>query len=272
VSSRRRHRGYTLAELMVMILIIAVMFALLVPMINQNRGIYCRVDCQHNMKNIVLAILGYVNQKNVFPPSGMFMEDAAALAFLTPGSPTYGQGAGSVIPTYLPGQKSQRGVPMYSWVVPILPHLDEQELFNQWTTFTNDPSGHPTAVAYDDPTNYGVAGQDSNAKIAETSLKILQCPDDNTVETGRGNMSYVVNGGFALWHASPLAWAGSPVDGGGKPGAPTIWTMGDDDPINVTRKLGVMFMESTFPQGLANAPPIPWNVRTYASQQDDQEV
>ncbi len=74
-----------------------------------------------------------------------------------------------------------------------------------------------TAVAYDDPTVY-VAGQFSNAKIAETALRILQCPDDNTIKIGRGNLSYVVNGGFALWHASPLAWAGSPVDGGGKTG------------------------------------------------------
>ena len=157
MSSRRRHRAYTLTEMLVMIFIIAVMFALLMPWIKQQPVDSHRSKCANHMKNIVLAILGYVNQKNVFPPSGMFMEDAATLAFLTPGSPTYGQGAGSVIPTYLPGQKSQRGVPMYSWVVPILPYLDNQELFNQWTMFTNDRHGHPTAVAYDDPTNY-VAG------------------------------------------------------------------------------------------------------------------
>ena len=45
-------------------------------------------------------------------------------------------------------------------------------------------------------------------------------------------------------------------------GAPMIWTTGDADPISVTQKLGVMFMESTFPPNLANAPQIPWNVKT----------
>jgi prepilin-type processing-associated H-X9-DG protein len=90
----------------------------------------------------------------------------------------------------------------------------------------------------------------------------LRCPDDNTFQTDQGNVSYVVNGGFALWHADPRAWAASPVDGGGKIGAPMIWTIAGGDPISVTRKLGVMFMESMFPPGLANAPPIPWNVKS----------
>ena len=98
---------------------------------------------------------------------------------------------------------------MYSWVLPILPNLDSQELYNQWTMFnpgTTTGTG-PTAVAYYDNTNY-VQGQASNNTIAETSLKILQCPDDNTVQTGQGNLSYVVNGGFALWHAVPYGWVG----------------------------------------------------------------
>ena len=184
MSARRHFRGFTLAELMVVIVIIAVMIFLFLPLLNQNRGDGRRARCQNNMKNIVLAIIGHANQKNVFPPSGMFMEDAETLAFLTPGSPTFGQGTGSVIPTYLPGQHSQRGVPMYSWVVPILANLDKQELFDQWTIFTNGPSGNPTAVAYDDPTNY-VTEQLSNARIAEISFKLLQCPSDNSVQARR---------------------------------------------------------------------------------------
>jgi len=192
MSSRRCDRGYTLTEMMMVIFIIALMFALLMPFMKQTHFDGRRAQCQNNMKNIDLAILEYVNQNNLFPPSGMFMEDAETLAFLTPGSPTHGQGTGSVIPTYLPGQTSQRGVPMYSWVVPILPYLDSQELAMQWTAFTNDPSGHPTAVAYDNPAvfaagqnawrsqNYAPLPSDnpdvvaarltSNARIAETTL------------------------------------------------------------------------------------------------------
>ena len=87
---------------------------------------------------------------------------------------------------------------------------------------------------------------------------MLRCPDDNTVQTGQGNLSYAVNGGFNLWHAIPYGWDGSLIDGGGvalgstkSPGL--IW-----DPtgssllvtIGITQKLGVMFLETGFPQGV----------------------
>ena len=128
----------------------------------------------------------------------------------------------------------------------------------------NHTAAVPTSVAYYDPTNY-VLGQASNAKLSEISLKILQCPDDNTVQVGQGNLSYVVNGGFALWHAVPIGWVGSTVDGGAHRLAPSIWAPSATTflgTIGTTQKLGVMFIESSFPQGTSSAPRIPWNVRS----------
>ena len=121
-----------------------------------------------------------------------------------------------------------RGVAMYSWVVPILPYLDNQELYNQWTMFTN-VAGAPAAVPYYDGFVTGSIiatlspGQASNYKLGKTALKILQCPDDNTVQVSQGNLSYVVNGGFALWHADPFGWVPSATDGQGAPSAPSNW-------------------------------------------------
>jgi prepilin-type N-terminal cleavage/methylation domain-containing protein len=274
-SRRRRQRGFTLIELLVVISIIGILVGLLLPAINQAREAGRRAQCQNNMKNVVLAIIGYVNQKNVFPPSAEFAEDGQTLGALTPSSSSYDptlSPTNSVIPSFMPGGTPRTGssngigpaTPMYSWVVPILPNLDNQELYNQWTMFNPLPSVGPSAVAYDNAFNY-TQGQASNAKISETALKILQCPDDNTVQTGQGNLSYVVNGGFALWHAIPVGWVGSATDGGGVPSAPSIWApaavtwLGT---VGVTQKLGVMFIESTFPQGTPNAPRIPWNVRS----------
>jgi prepilin-type processing-associated H-X9-DG protein len=76
-------------------------------------------------------------------------------------------------------------------------------------------------------------------------------------------LSYVVNGGFALWHAVPYGWVGSQIDGGSAPSAPLTWApaaTGMSGTIGVTQKLGVMFLESTFPQGTQVR--IPWNVRS----------
>jgi prepilin-type processing-associated H-X9-DG protein len=78
----------------------------------------------------------------------------------------------------------------------------------------------------------------------------------------------VVNGGFALWHAYPVGWVGSQIDGGSTPSAPSVWApplTGYLGTIGTTQKMGVMFIESSFPQGLANAPRIPWNVKSSQS-------
>jgi len=262
---RRGRRGFTLIELLVVISIIGVLVGLLLPAIGAAREAGRRAQCQSNLHNVTLGILGYVNQKNIFPPSGEFCEDANT----DPTNP-----ATSVILTWLPGAATPRGIPMYSWVLPILPFLDNQEMSDQWTMWGTTTAGS-VAVPYTDATGlYTPVGQASNHKIAQSALKILQCPDDNTVQIGQGNLSYVVNGGFALFHAIPVGWNpqlnGTPgVDGAGGPTpttAPLVWGL----PLGTTpqwvadmantQKLGVMFPESTFPQGVPTR--IPWNVRS----------
>src|SRR5689334_18434910 len=123
-----RRRGFTLIELLVVISIIGILVGLLLPAINSAREAGRRTQCQSNMRNVGLAILGYVNSKNAFPPAGEFCE--LNLTTQTQSDPTQ-----SGIPGYVPGAggTAANAVPMYSWVVPILPYLDNQELFNQWT-------------------------------------------------------------------------------------------------------------------------------------------
>jgi prepilin-type processing-associated H-X9-DG protein len=216
------------------------------------------------MHNLSLAVLGYVTSNNAFPPAGVFGEDNSPATFLTDPS----QGA---ITSWMPGRTAPIGQPMYSWVLPILPYMENQELFDQWSMFTTLPNGTPATVNYLDAgsASGGIAnlaqGQASNLKIGNTSIGILKCPDDNTAQPNQGNLSYVVNGGFALYHANPIGWVGSAIDGGGTPSAPSIWSplpppnqIGAT--IGVTQKMGVFFLESTMPQGTQVR--IPWNIKT----------
>lgn len=68
-----------------------------------------------------------------------------------------------------------------SWVTEILPHL----VHNRW----------PGGYAFDQPWN-----APANAKLVRMSFPELICPEDPTVKPGQGNLSYVVNCGFA-WTA-----------------------------------------------------------------------
>jgi len=240
--------------------IIGILVGLLLPAINSAREAGRRVKCQSNMRNIVLATLGYQTTKNVFPAAGTYGEDPTVTTF--PADPTTG-----AIASWLPGGTGKVGVPMYSWVVPLLPYLDNQDMFDQWSMFSTN--GIP--VPYLD--NGTVAtlniGQASNNRIGESAIGVLICPDDSTIQNGQGNLSYVVNGGFALYHPVPVGWVGSPTDAVGTISAPTIWSTAGTFAATsaVCQKLGVMFLESTYPQGITTR--IPWNVHsTLASVAD----
>ena len=134
-------QGFTLIELLVVISIIGILVGLLLPAVQSAREAGRRAQCQSNMKNVVLAISGYITTKNVFPPAGVFGEDTAGVVPSTGGIPCRHQPGDRVIVTGCRAGTGTVGTPMYSWVVPILPYLDSQELYDQWSMFANDTSG-----------------------------------------------------------------------------------------------------------------------------------
>jgi len=278
MTSRRRlpRRGFTLIELLVVISIIGILVGLLLPAINSAREAGRRAQCQSNMHNLTLGILGYVNQQNVFPPAGEFCELHGAAISGASTTTVSSDPTTSVINSFMPNTTAPTAnmlAPMYSWVVPILPYLDNQELLNQWSMWSSDSKGNPISVPFDD--NGSIAalggalqlGQASNLKIASTAIGVLKCPDDNTVQVGQGNLSYVVNGGFALWHVIAYGWVGSQTDGMGAATTMAnslVWQTTAPPPYNqtgTTQKLGVFFLESTYPQG-SQFGTITWNARS----------
>ena len=99
---RRRHRGFTLIEILVVIAIIAILIALLLPAIQAAREAVKRVQCGNNLKQIGLALHNYHDRYKTFP-------------------------AGLTSVNQWPGNDPQS----ISWAVLILPFLEEQALFDQ---------------------------------------------------------------------------------------------------------------------------------------------
>ncbi|WP_422927213.1 DUF1559 domain-containing protein [Singulisphaera sp. PoT] len=227
-------------ELLVVIGIIALFIIQVVPAIRETRVGGWRANCQNNMRQIALGILAFENSEGSYPNAGTYLDDPAvhqgdprkSSIFQVVSDP---HGAGGNPRTHL-----------HSWVVDILPYIDNQELYNAWNF----------RVDYLDATQS--PDLPSNSMIASTVIGILRCPQDPTAVIGKGNLSYVANGGFARWPAMPFSWTGSDVDGAPATGPILHWTPPGADwkeSQAVGHKLGVMFLGT-------HTGDQPWDIKT----------
>ncbi len=107
-------QGFTLIELLVVIAIIAILVALLLPAVQQAREAARRSSCKNNLKQIGLALHNYHDVHKTFPQGGM-------------GRP----------------QSTEGPTNNFSWLVYILPMLEQNALydqfnFNEYYTTTNN--------------------------------------------------------------------------------------------------------------------------------------
>jgi prepilin-type N-terminal cleavage/methylation domain-containing protein/prepilin-type processing-associated H-X9-DG protein len=260
------HRGFTLIELLVVVSIVGLLIGLLLPAVQSARAMGRRTQCQSNLRNVAIGILGYANTYGKFPPAGVISDDPKKQ---NPGTPPIDVPRNQGIVSWHDPKCTPDSleVPMYNWVVEILPYIDQQDLANAWAKTGPDSSGSTVPQSYLS-TTFMQPGQPCNYLISSTSLTVLRCPEDNTTDPGEGNLSYVVNGGFSLWTALPLGWTGSATDGqptatayddSGMRWAPPAQGWGGN--LNVCRKTGVMFLEDYGPYG-PSPTQMPWNART----------
>ena len=148
MTKSRPRSGFTLIELLVVIAIIAVLIALLLPAVQAAREAARRAQCVNNLKQIGLAMHNYQSSNNCLP---------------------YGM----------------KGCCWGSWLVPILPFVEQTALFNSWNASgNNNPNCAPCTAAeglfrYAGPTNLTVTSSRINAYM---------CPSDgnNTRTSGIG--------------------------------------------------------------------------------------
>jgi prepilin-type N-terminal cleavage/methylation domain-containing protein len=136
-SIRRRARsGFTLIELLVVIAVIAVLIALLLPAVQSARESARRIQCVSNLKQIALAFQSYHDVHNVFPPG-------------------------------------KKGCCWGTWLVSILPYVEQSAMYNAWNHHGNNSPGLPTGYDFD-LRYFGAA----NRTVTSTRMNLYLCPSD----------------------------------------------------------------------------------------------
>lgn len=113
--------GFTLVELLVVIAIIGVLVALLLPAVQAAREAARRTQCQNNLKQNALAVIGYTDVEKRYP-IGVLGGRLTSLPASLVGEQEYSAGF------------CDKGVGWISW---ILPYLEQQALYDNFF----DPSG-----------------------------------------------------------------------------------------------------------------------------------
>jgi prepilin-type N-terminal cleavage/methylation domain-containing protein/prepilin-type processing-associated H-X9-DG protein len=141
LSPRRPRHGFTLIELLVVVMIIAILIALLIPAVQKARESANRSSCQNNLHQIGLALLSYHNNSNYFPP-GCTTDVAPFGTGIAPTTTTQEINWGS------------------SWMVFLLPYIEQTGLYNNWS-FTG---------------NSGYTNVNNRTIDASTVINLYRCP------------------------------------------------------------------------------------------------
>jgi prepilin-type N-terminal cleavage/methylation domain-containing protein len=167
-------RAFTLVELLVVIAIIGVLVSMVVPAVQSARESARRTSCSNNIRELAQSVLQYENANSAFP--------AAAKVYKQ--NPSYTDGR------YDPWREASAESPHVeekgtSWILEVLPFMEESALANAWDRGTN------------------VLG---NAALAQQNIAMLYCPSRRAgIRADRGDQLNLVRS----------SWTGGGTDYGG---------------------------------------------------------
>lgn len=178
--TRRTRLAFTVVELLVVIAIIGTLVGLLLPAVNYARNVMRKTQCATNMKQFGVAEIAYDSAKGSMSASRGFPANRSI----------------SQMNADLSDTSSASNPSAQSWVVPLLPHIERNDLYDQVESVTG--------------TNQAMPNFDGQR------IPIAWCPSDISDNNAANRSSYAVNGGrFNATRPSsgppilPLDWQGN---------------------------------------------------------------
>ena len=209
---RRTKLGFTLVELLVVIAIIGILVGLLLPAVQAAREAARRTQCTNNVKNLALATVNFETTKKQYP--GYQARFGAA-------------GSGSTA-TFKVG----------SWVVSLLPSLEQQALRDRWDDSSLNVGWNGTAA----PITFNSSSTRANVEEFYPDINILICPSDTANAEPAALNSYVANCGFYFGHpngANGLAgFPASPTAGHSLESTSSIWSQRAQNGVFTNKAMG----------------------------------
>ena len=197
--------GFTLVELLVVIAIIGILIGMLLPAVQAIRAAARRTVCANNMRQIALAVHNYESAFQKFPVNQI--------------GPGLSNGSGGFESGY------------YSWLVPILPQLEQLNLHQQFDHTINNGDGD----------GYRVSAGHPNAAAVSARVATFLCPSDtpnrnNSVILGSANPypgSYAGNAGWPSYASGFAGERATPGKYNGviplvHPSSPVAWHAGSE--------------------------------------------
>lgn len=150
--TRTQRRGFTLVELLVVIAIIGVLVSLLLPAVQAAREAARRMQCVNNVKQLALAVHNYESDFKQLPPAGKYLKKPDA--------------------DYK--KVNLRAGRNHSWIVMLLPYLEQQTIYNRF-----------------DIENIIIGRTPGDPQPQESQPSSLLCPSDNAL--GRSYKHWIDN-------------------------------------------------------------------------------
>lgn len=176
VNVKNRRRAFTLIELLVVIAIIAVLIALLLPAVQQAREAARRSQCKNNLKQLGIALHNYHDTYNMFPVQGF--------------------------PSFCIQNNNEIDWRNGSFLVSILPFIDQAPLFNQW----NFNTAQRGAGSFGSLGSLCDAGANANSSLSNRSIPGYLCPTDASPKNAAGGapgLNYAGNSGNSIsWYGN----------------------------------------------------------------------
>jgi len=155
-SANCNRTGFTLVELLVVIAIIGILIGMLLPAVQSVRQAARRTVCANKFRQVALSVHNYESARMHFPVNQI------------------GPGPENSTGGYSSGY--------YSWIVPLLPHFEQQNVYNLMDHSISNGDGN----------GYKISATHANAEAAGTLIDALICPSDtpnteNSVILGSAN-------------------------------------------------------------------------------------